>query len=123
MTDIQTWLDKGLSITDARTLLPWSHIAPDSWDEGKLVLHLPANYTASFWTEGQGEQEQHPNAKYIDHATREHPKALAALQAVLDLHRPEEPKKWVPVRCNHCRTTYPCPTGRAIQDAIKEQPC
>lgn len=47
--------------------------------------------------------------------------ALNALQAVLDLHKPEKPKKWVPVRCNHCRTPYPCLDVRRIQNAIKEQ--
>lgn len=41
-----------------------------------------------------------------------------ALQAVLDMHKPETPKKWVPVRCDHCRKTYPCPTVEAFQAAI-----
>ena len=49
-------------------------------------------------------------------------KALNALQAVLDLHKPEKPKKWVPVRCNHCRTPHPCPTVEAIQAVIGAEP-
>ena len=78
-------------------------------------------------TERGGENE----AAFIADARKCLPQALAALQAVLDLHKPEEydgyPHSPDGVMCAVCLTEYdeyedwPCPTVEAIQAAIEEQ--
>ena len=68
------------------------------------------------------------DAEFIADARTRLPQALNALQAVLDLHKPEEydgyPHGADGVMCAVCLTEYgeyeeyPCPTVRAIMDAI-----
>lgn len=126
MTDIQAWLDQGRTFADQATEGPW-FTSPFEHDPvwGSVV------------TGGVDEHDEdlspcieagnRKDAEFIADARTRLPRALDALQAVLDLHQPytlEEPA-WT--YCLGCLSpddlsldgdAYPCPTVRAIQDAI-----
>lgn len=120
MTDIQTWIDEGKALTAGTTEGPWEArmdtptMGGEIWTLrtiGKPGIKMVVNE----YQFGQG------NAQFIADARTRLPQALAALQTVLDMHRPI----WVDgiEYCKHCVDfggEYPCPTVQAIQTAIKE---
>ena len=120
MTDIQTWIDQGKKLAGQATEGPW-FTSPFEHDPvwGSVV-------TGGVDDHGEDyppciEAGDRKDAAFIADARTRLPQALAALQAVLDMHRPI----WVDgiEYCKHCVDfggEYPCPTVRAIHDAIKE---
>ena len=137
MTDIQAWLDEARALADQATEGPWEadgheitqHWSrPEPWQTivGAEVACMAYCYGGS--AEGV---ESDKDAAFIADARTRLPQALNAIQAVLDLHKPEEydgyPHSPDGVMCAVCLTEYneyeewPCPTVRAIQNAIKEQ--
>ena len=124
MTDIQTWLDKGKALADQATQGPWEafedsdqHLAGCPPTIENLVYAGAVETPIIDWGNGSTKED----AEFIADARTRLPLALDALQAVLDMHRPI----WVDgiEYCKHCVDfggEYPCPTVRAIHDAIKE---
>lgn len=124
MTDIQTWLDQGKTLADEATEGPWEAYADSNYQPAgcpPIIEHLVYAGAVETPIIDWGNGSTKPDTEFIADARTRLPQAINALQAVLDLHKPEKPKKWVPVRCNHCRTLYPCLDVRRIQNAIKEQ--
>jgi hypothetical protein len=53
---------------------------------------------------------------FVHNVSTDVPRLIAAFRTVLDLHRPDY---GIPTGCHTCRTgTYPCPTVRAITEAL-----
>lgn len=69
------------------------------------------------------------DAEFIAAARSDVPHLVAALRAVLGLHQPREVVKgastaWMlgaSEECNHCHREWPCPTVRAIEDALGDE--
>ena len=139
MTDIQTWLDQGKTLADQATEGPWEadgreitqHWSrPEPWQTivGTEVAYMDYCYGGS-----AGGVESDEDASFIADSRTRLPQALNALQAVLEVHAPIDALNTqytngrIPHVCTGCgqddgRWNYwPCPTVRAIQNAIKEQ--
>lgn len=136
MTDIQTWLDQGKALAGQATQGPWEAYADSDYQPAgcppiieQLVYAGAVETPIIDWGNGSTKAD----AAFIADARARLPQALNALQAILDLHKPVdvEPSDTV---CGECSNSlpngrflpiveYPCPTVRAIQDVIKEQPC
>lgn len=85
MTDIQAWLTEARTLTDARTYAPFT-AKPDEYGD-KIVLKS-GGYSLQTGDWGDNDTIQPtPNTKYVAHAIQAFPQALAALQAVHDLHK------------------------------------
>lgn len=112
MTDIRAWLDQGKTLAEARTYAPFT-AKPDEY--GEKILLKSGGYSLQTGEWGDNDTIQPTaNAKYVNHAIQALPQALDALQAVLDLH-----KRNIYGACTSCvQNRYPCPTVRAITDAI-----
>ena len=129
----EQWLGKAERLDGAATPGPWEtvedtarrgHIkAPvDDPEEGAFVTHCE---------ECMGYVLNAANAEWIAHARTALPQAVAALQAVLDLHAndteygsPSEPMCEECNRANSEGLTYiewPCPTVAAITEALGEE--
>lgn len=126
MTDVQAWLDRGREIESKATDGPWG----GTWNgarEGNIAGETDVLDATNVSAQ---------DLSFIMDARTRLPQALNALQAVLDLHKKRRPKihLWqftpgsnepqpvtTPDTCDYCRGDYPCPTVRAITDAIKEQ--
>lgn len=125
MTDIQNWLDKGGEIESKATDGPWGGTwngAREGNVAGETDVLDATNVSAR-------------DLYFITEARTRLPQALNALQAVLDLHKKIHPsaQRWriapgsnepqpvtIPDTCDYCRGNYPCPTVRAITDAIND---
>lgn len=119
MTDIQAWIDQGRTLADQAA----DHVGRLAAGDDKWTMTVPPKDTDS-------------DIALLSLLDGRLPQALAALQAVLDLHkkRHRSLQRWwiapgsiepqpvtTPDTCDYCRGNYPCPTVRAIQDAIGEQ--
>ena len=129
MNDMQAWLDQGKALADRATEGPW-FTSP--------FEHDPVWGSVVTGGVDEHEEDQAPcieagdrkDAEFIADARTRLPQALNALQAVRDLHKPEEydgyPHGADGVMCAVCLTEYdtyeewPCATVRAIQDALGE---
>ena len=101
MTDIQAWLDEARALADQATEGTWEAYADSDYQPAGARTRLP--------------------------------QALDALQAVLEVHAPIDALNTqytngrIPHVCTGCGQDdgswnyWPCPTVRAIQNAIKEQ--
>ncbi|MBE7701237.1 hypothetical protein H9623_13120 [Oerskovia sp. Sa1BUA8] len=111
MTDARTWLDQ----VDARTNAmpgPWEVRDREIRDRDNLVV---------------GTILRPANAEHIAAARTDLPAATKKLRAVLDLHAPRPydairdgvafGQTDYPDLCCECRSTYPCPTITALEDA------
>ena len=132
MTDIQAWLDQGKTLAEQATEGPWY-----PWDRGVGWLialsdadggepRLPEGFRTDL---GRGE-----DATFIADARTRLPQALGALQAILNRHRNGGPSQGytkggydeIENACTECGAigeygvAWPCPTVRAIQNAIGE---
>ena len=126
MTVIRAWLDQGREIADQATEGPWY-----PWDRGVGWLialsdsddgqpRLPEGMRTDL---GRGE-----DAAFIADARTRLPQALAAIQAVLNLHQPVEvePSETICAACSNRLPSgrfmpiveWPCPPVEAIQAAI-----
>ena len=132
MTDIQAWLDEARTLADKTIPGPWraEWVEDDDWHEihGQPFDGMVCPQVATI--QGGGEND----AAFIADARTRLPQALHALQAVLDLHAPEEYDGYPQhrpdgVMCAVCMNEFdeyvewPCRTVQAIQTAIEEQPC
>ena len=131
MTDIQAWLNQGRALTEARTYAPFT-AKPDEYGDNIVLKSGGYSLRTGDWGDNDTIQPT-PNTKYVDHAIQAFPQALDALQAVLEVHAPIDALNTqytngrIPHVCTGCGTDdgrwnyWPCPTVRAITDAIKEQ--
>ena len=129
MTDVQAWLDQGKTLADQATEGPW-FASPFEHDPvwGSVVTGGVDDHDED--CPPCIEAGSRKDAEFIADARTRLPQALAVIQAVLDLHKPEEydgyPHSPDGVMCAVCLTEYdeyeewPCPTVRAIQDALGE---
>ena len=113
MSDVQAWLDEGRALAEARTYAPFTAKPDEYGDWGDNDTIQPTS-----------------NAKYVNHAIQAFPQALNALQAVMEVHTPIKALNMcyrggrVQQVCTGCGTDdgnwnhWPCPTVRAITDAI-----
>ena len=113
MTDIQAWLDHGRTLADQATEGPWEARSSEATMNDRAE-----------WKIGQYNRPQAlrsvmrgADAVFIADARTRLPQALAALQAVHDLHQPVEfvghSTTWL--RCTQGCPTWPCLTRRALQ--------
>ena len=124
MTDIQVWLDQGKTLADQATEGPWearsSEATMNDRAEWKIGKH---NRPQALRSVMRGS-----DAAFIADARTRLPQALAALQAVLDMHRPStaDTGEEEILFCPECFDvedvgevdTWPCPTVQAIQNAL-----
>ena len=133
MTDLQTWLDKGKALADQATQGPWEafedsdqHLAGCPPTIENLVYAGAVETPIIDWGNGSTKED----AEFIADARTRLPLALDALQAVIEIHTPIDALN-VRYRggrlqqvCTGCGTDdgnwnhWPCPTVRAITDAI-----
>ena len=136
MTDIQAWLDRGCTIADQATEGPWeAYEDSDVQYAGYPPIAENLVYAGAVETPiiDWGNGSTKADAEFIADARTRLPQALNALQAVLEAHAPIDALNTqytngrIPHVCTGCgqddgRWNYwPCPTVRAIQNAIKEQ--
>ena len=136
MTNIQTWLDQSKTLAGQATEGPWEAYSDSDVQYAgcpptveNLVYAGTVEEPIIDWGNGSTKAD----AEFIADARTRLPQTLNALQAVLDLHkkRHPSPQMWriapdsnepqpvtTPDTCDYCRRNYPCPTVRAIQDAI-----
>ena len=126
--ELTDWLDTTQRLDVAATPGPWEtvedtarrgHItAPvDDPEEGAFVTHCE---------ECMGYVLSAANAEWIAHARTALPQAVAALQAVIELHQPRSAVTRsasghlvdTPGPCTACDWDWDCPTIAAIQDAL-----
>lgn len=115
MIDIQEWLDDSRAQADRAA----DHVANVAAGVERWTMRVPPTDTDT-------------DTMLIDLLDDTLGQALAALQAVLDLHKRIPSRLWwrtspgseepPPVRpsdiCEYCRGNYPCPTVLTITDAI-----
>ena len=111
MTDMQAWLDQGRTLADRAA----DHVGRLSSGDDKWTMSIPPKDTDS-------------DVALMSLLDGRLPQALDALQAVLDLHKPVdvEPSETICAACSNRLPNgrfmpiieYPCPTVRAITDAI-----
>ena len=125
---LEQWLGKAERLDGAATPGPWEtpedtarrgHItAPvDDPEEGAFVTHCE---------ECMGYVLSAANAEWIAHARTALPQAVAALQAVIELHQPRSAVTQsasghlvdTPGPCKDCDWDWPCPTITTIQDTL-----
>lgn len=136
MTDIQAWLDRGCTIADQATEGPWeAYEDSDVQYAGYPPIAENLVYAGAVETPiiDWGNGSTKADSEFIADARTRLPQALNALQAVLEAHAPIDALNTqytngrIPHVCTGCgqddgRWNYwPCPTVRAIQNAIKEQ--
>lgn len=138
MTDIQAWLDHGKTLADQATEGPWAAWTDQDGTEhmqGRLMVGNAAAVIpeGESWVEGVDiNPVAHVNTgedrAFIADARTRLPQALAALQAVHDLHKPVEVEPSATI-CTACSNRlpngrfmpiveYPCPPIEAIQAVI-----
>lgn len=133
MTDIQTWLDEGQTLDDQAADGPWLYYDDDILGPQELQkdgIHSFAECHAMLVSDAAG--------PFIADARTRLPQALAAIQAVLDLHKLEYVKPCRRVRakgypfppfegyiCIHCSDLtmphmvgWPCDTMKALTAQI-----
>ena len=128
MTDIQAWIDKGKTLASQATEGPWQtdgcevtqHWSrPEPW---QTIVDTEVSCMDYCYGGSAKGVERDEDAGFIADARTRLPRALAALQAVLDMHRPI----WVDgiEYCKHCVDfggEYPCPTVQAIQTELERK--
>lgn len=113
----QEWLDRTQEITDKETPGPWV-------EDGSLIGPRPGASVAQVW----GVRWKADGA-FISHARTALPQAVAALQAVTDLHQPRNRVTrsasghlvGTPGPCTACDWDWPCPTITAVTEALGEE--
>lgn len=130
MTDIQAWLDEARTLASQATEGPWEADGREitqPWQSGgswQTIVGIEVDcmpYCYGGYAKGVSRDE---DGEFIADARTRLPKALNALQAVLEVHTPvdEEPSKTICAACTELLTVkWPCPTVRAIQTVIEEQ--
>ena len=131
MTDIQSWLDEARALADQATEGTWEAYADSDYQPAgcpPIIEHLVYAGAVETPIINWGNGSTKADATFIADARTRLPQALNALQAVLDLHKPEEydgyPHSPDGVMCAVCLTEYneyeewPCPTVQAIQEAL-----
>ena len=131
--ELTDWLDTTQRLDGAATPGPWETVE-DAGRRGHITAPVDDPEEGAFVThceECMGYVLSAANAEWIAHARTALPAAVAALQAVLDLHAndteygsPSEPMCEECNRANSEGLTYiewPCPTVTAITEALGEE--
>jgi hypothetical protein len=138
MGDAREVLDEIQQRADTATDGPWTTFDTSSTDQdlndGLPHILMPASMRDRLaWNEIGYVSEDYPDdAEFIVHARADVPKLVAALRAVLDLHKlveipdprdePGQPEYYGTDRaCGHCGRwgdDYPCETVQAITEAL-----
>ena len=92
---------------DAATDGPWEAEGSQVWRINSLVTAV-RDHSAS---------ERRPDAEFIAASRTDMPRLIAALRAVLELHQPV-PYAQGPDYCDECEHPAPCPTVKAIAEAL-----
>ena len=119
MNDIQEWIDESRALASQATEGPWearsSEATMNDRSEWKIGKH---NHPQVLRSVMRGD-----DTVFIADARTRLPQALAALQAVHDLHQPVKffghSATWL--RCTQGCPTWPCPTVQAIQTELERQ--
>ena len=112
MTDIQAWLDQGRTLTDQATEGPWEARSSEA------TMNDRAEWKIGKYNRPQALRSvmRGADAVFVADARTRLPQALAALQAIHDLHQPVEfvghSATWL--RCTQGCPTWPCPTRQAL---------
>ena len=128
--DVRAWLDHTQKLDQAATPGPWVWSEPDPewtgdyygvWERDEdmppvAATHAPGEYGKA-------------DAEWIAHARTALPQAVAALQAVTDLHQPRSTVTHsasghlvdTPGPCTACDWDWPCPTITAVTEALGEE--
>lgn len=118
MTDLNQQLEHERQLINAATYGPW--FAEYSREQGHCVLPPDAESTREAVAVTRLFDQQ-ADSEFIAHARTALPQRNAQLQAVLELHKPDEDGE----ECDGCMnafgdpTRYPCPTVRAIEEAME----
>ena len=140
MTDTQEWIDKGKALADQATQGPWDtdgcevtqHWSrPEPW---QTIVDTEVSCMDFCYGGSAKGVERYEDAEFIADARTRLPQALNALQAVMEIHKPfHADHHYIGMnggslhrfvrRCEGCEESggiedYPCPTVRAIQDAL-----
>ena len=116
-------LDEIKARAEAATKGPWSDSAGDGY--GPFLAINSAGATVARCDYGPYEGSR--DAEFVAHARSDVPALVAAVEEVLELHKPAI---WPPssfsfddptaTRCKGCARRYPCPTVQAINTALGE---
>ena len=129
--ELTDWLDTTQRLDGAATPGPWevleytNHIKAG---DGAPVAD-PEDAYVTWCQECEGYVLNAANAEWIAHARTALPAAVAALQAVTDLHQPRNSSTTsaschlvdAPGSCTACEWDWPCPTVTAINEALGEE--
>ena len=137
VSDLSEWIKERRAIHDAATEGPWAVDGPAQAGPDDSLVVYPKNdagaiaYVQPAWDDADSIVDAHNNLLTL----------LAAVENVLELHKPVERRKWWARRwekktvCEECTSMvnklaeweheeteveYPCPTVRAIEGAINE---
>ena len=125
----QEWMDRTQEITEKATGGAWEW-APSITTQSR---YRPAKVSTLVWDGGDAVEATLPHstadAEFIAHARTALPQAVAALQAVTDLHQPRSRVTRsasghlvdTPGPCTDCDWDWPCPTITAVTEALGEE--
>ena len=124
MSDVRELLAGIEKRADAATPGPWdvSNANEGMYEYGPFWMitndefHNPSGDEDAPWLAVEIHTGDKGDAEFIAHARTAVPALVAALRAVLDMHRPDY---GIPTGCDTCNTgVYPCETVRAITEAL-----
>lgn len=137
-------LDRMQALADAATEGPWEvghgwayKVTGDSYPVGRLLNVFRAEKWAEREKRAEEEALVQRNIEFAAHARTDLPRTIAALRAVLDLHKPGEGASqgytgrdygYIEPYCEGCEASdeyaveWPCKTVRAISTALGVSP-
>lgn len=97
---------------------PWRHsVERERYETAHYVRHGEGEHLAVFTGNYSGASE---DGEFIAHARTDVPALVAALRAVLHLHRPTMHQCGCCGTCDECDWEWPCGTVRAVEAALGE---
>lgn len=118
-------LDEIQARADAATEGPWKIETHYGMSQSRRRQIVVPGWMTPIAVLGQENPYGDPDAEFIAHARTDVPALVAALRAVLDLHKPEKFMDFEDT-CSGCDIgtmdppTWPCPTVRAVTAALGE---
>ena len=104
---IEAWLDESRRLADQATEGPWE--ADLASQEGAIPDVIPHD--------GVYGTMERQDAEFVAEARTRFPKAVAALRAVMELHRPcHDAHGWTP--CQECEQPWPCQTMQELDATL-----
>lgn len=122
---IMEWLDESQRLADQATEGPWEWDSPGEvsqhWSRPKpwetVVSTEVACMAHCYGGTAQG-IEREEDGEFIAEARTRFPQAVAALRAVMDLHRPLRDARDWSRRCGECEQPWPCLTVQEVRVAL-----